>query len=102
FVYTSREGARRWSWGSPEARSSTTSGPRFVSAMSVARWRRKRAIDSAPDAARHGRRRPTTNQRGGDRFRRGSVRRRRHLEVLSPRKTGGTAIAADNQLALAA
>src|SRR5712692_2949746 len=41
-------------------------------------------------------------QKGGDWFRRGSVRRRRHLEVLSPRKTGGTVIAADNQLALAA
>src|SRR5689334_4538247 len=39
---------------------------------------------------------------GGDWFRRGSVTHRRHHEVLSPRKTGGTVIAADTQLALAA
>jgi hypothetical protein len=36
-----------------------------------------------------------------DRFRRGSMKRRWHPEVLVPRKTAGTVIAADNQLALA-
>jgi hypothetical protein len=40
--------------------------------------------------------------KGGDWFRRGSVRRRRHLEALSPRKSESTALAANNQLALAA